>query len=164
MTMAAKQADANAASVTFRPARREDLEAVVRLLAADSLGQWRETLGDGALPDTYVRAFDEIAADPRNMIIVGEAVGTIVACLQLTFIPGLTYAGSERAQIEGVRVDSAVRGAGVGKALIAHAVELARHRGCVLMQLTTDKRRPEALGFYRSLGFAPSHEGMKLAL
>jgi GNAT superfamily N-acetyltransferase len=57
-----------------------------------------------------------------------------------------------------------MRGAGVGKALIAHVIELARERGCVLMQLTTDKRRPEALAFYRSLGFAPSHEGMKLAL
>ena len=162
--MTAKPADANAAPVAFRPARREDLEAVVRLLAADCLGQWRESLSDGALPDSYVRAFDEMAADPRNTIIVGEAAGRIVACLQLTFIPGLTYAGGERAQIEGVRVDSALRGAGVGKALIAHVAELTRQRGCVLMQLTTDKRRPEALAFYRSLGFAPSHEGMKLAL
>jgi ribosomal protein S18 acetylase RimI-like enzyme len=164
MTMAAKQADTNAASVAFRPACREDLEAVVRLLAADSLGQWRETLDDGALPASYARAFDEIAADPRNEIIVGEAAGKIIACLQLTFIPGLTYAGGERAQIEGVRVDIAMRGSGIGKALIAHAVELARQRACVLMQLTTDKRRPEAVAFYRSLGFAPSHEGMKLAL
>ncbi|MGF1620981.1 MAG: GNAT family N-acetyltransferase [Rhodomicrobiaceae bacterium] len=162
--MAAKPTDANAASVAFRPARREDLDAVVRLLAADSLGQWRETLGDGSLPDAYVRVFNEIAADPRNTIIVGEAAGRIVACLQLTFIPGLTYAGGERAQIEGVRVDSAMRGAGVGKTLIAHVVELARRRGCVLVQLTTDKRRPDALAFYGSLGFAPSHEGMKLAL
>lgn len=159
-----KPADANAASVSFRPARREDLEAVVRLLAADSLGQWRETLDEGALPEAYARAFDAIAADPRNEIIVGEMAGQPVACLQLTFIPGLTYAGGERAQIEGVRVDSTMRGTGVGKALIAHVVELARQRGCVLVQLTTDKRRPEALAFYRSLGFVPSHEGMKLAL
>jgi hypothetical protein len=33
-----------------------------------------------------------------------------------------------------------------------------------LVQLTTDKQRPEARRFYESLGFVASHEGMKLAL
>ena len=33
-----------------------------------------------------------------------------------------------------------------------------------MVQLTTDKTRPEALRFYESLGFKASHEGMKLCL
>jgi GNAT superfamily N-acetyltransferase len=110
------------------------------------------------------KAFDIIVADPRNMLIVGDKDGQVVACLQLTFVPGLTYTGGERAQIEGVRVDASLRGGGIGRALMEHAVELARQRGCVLVQLTTDKRRPEALAFYQSFGFAASHEGMKLKL
>jgi ribosomal protein S18 acetylase RimI-like enzyme len=161
--MSPNQAEASA-GVVFREARREDLAAIVRLLANDSLGTWREALGDGTLPEAYERAFDAIAADPRNRVIVGERQGQVVACMQLTFIPGLTYTGGERAQIEGVRVDASLRGSGVGRALIEHGVNLARQRGCVLVQLTTDKRRPEALAFYRSLGFAASHEGMKLKL
>jgi ribosomal protein S18 acetylase RimI-like enzyme len=152
------------AIVRFRGAEPEDLATIVGLLAADSLGTWRETLTDGELPDAYARAFMDIIEDPRNRIIVGEIDGKVAACLQLTFIPGLTYTGGERAQIEGVRVDSSLRGGGVGKALIQHAVALARERGCVLCQLTTDKRRPEALAFYQSLGFTASHEGMKLRL
>jgi ribosomal protein S18 acetylase RimI-like enzyme len=158
------RSQAEGGGVVFREARREDLATIVRLLANDSLGTWRESLGEGALPDAYERAFDAIAADPRNQIVVGERQGQVVACLQLTFIPGLTYTGGERAQIEGVRVDASLRGGGVGRALIEHAVGLARQRGCVLVQLTTDKRRPEALAFYQSLGFAASHEGMKLKL
>jgi len=48
--------------------------------------------------------------------------------------------------------------------MIEHAVDRARHRGCRLVQLTTDKARPDAVRFYESLGFAASHEGMKLHL
>ena len=150
------------ARVRFRDARHKDLEAIIRLLAADSLGIWRESLGDGALPEAYRIAFDAIERDPNNRIIVGEIDSKTIACLQLTFIPGLTYSGGTRAQIEGVRVDAELRGAGIGRALIEHAISLAREKPCVLVQLTTDKRRAEALAFYQALGFTASHEGMKL--
>ena len=33
-----------------------------------------------------------------------------------------------------------------------------------VLQLTTDKSRPEALSFYEQLGFVSSHHGMKLKL
>lgn len=150
--------------VNFREARRADLDVVVRLLAADSLVAGRESIGDGSLPEVYVRAFEEIDADPRNRILVGEFEGRVVACLQLTFIPGLTYQGRGRAQIEGVRVDASMRGQGIGKALVRHAIALGWERGCALIQLTTDKRRAEAHRFYEGLGFVPSHTGMKLPL
>ena len=44
------------------------------------------------------------------------------------------------------------------------AIAEARRRGCGLVQLTTDKRRGDAHRFYRRLGFAATHEGMKLIL
>jgi GNAT superfamily N-acetyltransferase len=40
----------------------------------------------------------------------------------------------------------------------------ARERGCHLVQLTTDKARPDARRFYEGLGFVASHEGMKIRL
>jgi GNAT superfamily N-acetyltransferase len=61
-------------------------------------------------------------------------------------------------------VRSDLRGGGIGRRLMAYAVQRARDRGCRLVQLTTDKRRTEAHRFYESLGFVASHEGMKLAL
>lgn len=42
--------------------------------------------------------------------------------------------------------------------------EQAKRKGCNMIQLTTDKQRPEALRFYESLGYVASHQGMKLKL
>jgi GNAT superfamily N-acetyltransferase len=44
------------------------------------------------------------------------------------------------------------------------AIEDARRRFCVLVQLTSDKARVDAHRFYERLGFTPSHEGFKLRL
>ena len=48
--------------------------------------------------------------------------------------------------------------------MIEWAIETARGQGCGLVQLTSDKRRPDAVRFYQSLGFTASHEGLKLPL
>jgi GNAT superfamily N-acetyltransferase len=148
----------------FRRARREDVPAIVRLLADDPLGAGRELLGEAELPEAYWRAFDAIAADPRQLLVVGELEGRVVGTLQLSFIPSLTYRGGERAQIEAVRIEAGSRGRGLGRAMVRWAIEQARLRGCRLVQLTTDRRRPDALRFYESLGFRPSHTGLKLPL
>jgi len=149
--------------IVFRAALERDLPAIVQLLADDPLGATRERYAE-PLPDCYSAAFEAIEQDPRNELIVAERAGELVGCLQLTFIPGLARQGGERAQIENVRVARALRGQGHGRTLFEWAIGRARERGCHLVQLTTDKSRTEALGFYKSLGFAASHEGMKLLL
>jgi ribosomal protein S18 acetylase RimI-like enzyme len=151
---------------TFRRAARRDVPVIVRLLADDQLGQTREQAGTGSddLPSDYWRAFEAIAADPRNLLVVAELDGRVVGTLQLTFIPSLTFVGGERAQIEAVHVDGRHRGQGLGTAMLRWAIERARERGCRLVQLTTDKRRPDALRLYESLGFQATHEGLKLRL
>ena len=136
----------------------------MRLLADDSLGSTRETANGDQLPDAYWRAFQAIDADPRQLLMVAKADGQVVGTLQLTFIPSLTYTGGERAQIEGVRVAARHRGRGLGREMVLWAIERARARGCRLVQLTSDQRRPEAVRFYESLAFRPTHVGMKLSL
>lgn len=150
-------------TIGFRAATADDLCAIVILLANDPLGSQRETLSD-PLDPAYVEAFDAIDADPNQHLQVAEADGMIVGCLQLTVIPYLTYKGGRRALVEGVRVAGSHRGSGLGRSLLEHAIALAREAGCHMVQLTTDKQRPDAVGFYRSLGFVDSHEGMKLHL
>lgn len=147
----------------FREARRSDLAPIVAMLADDGLGAGREsTAGEPA--DCYVRAFEEIAADPNNELIVVCSGDEIVGTLQLTFIPNLTFQGGRRAQIEGVRVKNAARGRGIGREMMAWAIARAREKGCRLLQLTSNKQRTDAIRFYQSLGFKASHEGMKLYL
>ena len=148
---------------TFRPARADDVPRIVALLADDPLGARREDARD-PLPPAYHAAFAAIDADPNNELIVADAGGAVVGVLQLTCIPYLTYRGGWRALIEGVRVAASHRGAGLGEALLRHAIARARERGCHLVQLTSDKQRPDALRFYERLGFVASHEGFKLHL
>ncbi|CAN5439125.1 GNAT family N-acetyltransferase [soil metagenome] len=147
-------------TVSFRAADRHDLAAIVALLADDDLGAERE------VPDLapYEEAFAEIDGDPRHLLLVGDEGGEVVACLQLTVLPCLTHGGRRRGQVEGVRVRADQRGRGVGRELLRQASAWCVGQGCGVVQLTTDKRRPEALRFYRSLGFEPTHEGLKLVL
>jgi len=147
--------------LSFRRATAVDVPDIVRMLADDRLGSARERF-ETPLPETYGRAFRAIDTDANNELVVALLGDRLVGVLQLTFIPYLTYQGGWRALVEGVRVDSRVRSHGVGKALMEWAIERARQRGCVMIQLTTDKSRSEAKRFYESLGFVASHEGMKL--
>jgi GNAT superfamily N-acetyltransferase len=149
--------------VTFREATVGDLPEIVRLLADDPLGSTRETPGEN-IPEAYFTAFAAIAKDPNNRLVIAEVAGAVAGTLQLTFIPGLTYTGSERAQIEGVRVAAEQRGTGIGQLMINWAIDQARARGCRVVQLTTDRQRPDAIRFYQKIGFRPSHMGMKYHL
>lgn len=152
------------APLRVRLARAEDLPAIVAMLADDPLGAQREDPSH-PLPPAYRAAFEAIDHDPHNELVVAEAAdGQPVAVLQLTFTPTLTHQGSWRASIEGVRVASHCRGMGLGRQLLSWALTRAQERGCRLLQLTTDKRRPDARRFYESLGFVATHEGMKLPL
>ena len=148
---------------TFRPAVRGDLPAIVQMLADDVLGAQRESFSD-PLPDSYHAAFDALDSDPNNELVVAVRDDTVVGVLQITFIPYLTHRGGWRALVEGVRVASCARAGGTGGAMLRWAIERARQRGCVMIQLTTDRARGDALRFYERLGFVASHHGMKLKL
>ena len=150
------------AALRFREASEDDLEALIRMLADDALGRERE-LAEDPPAACYVDAFRALDRDPNQRLLVAESAGEIVAMLQLSLIPGLSHRGAWRAQVESVRVASGNRQRGVGRRLLAHAVDLARSRGCRIVQLTTDKRRPDALRFYRAAGFEATHEGLKLS-
>ncbi len=145
----------------FRQARADDVAAIVEMLADDQLGASRERPGD----PVYDTVFAEMDNDPNNELWVIEGTdGRVLGCLQLTIIPGLSRLGARRAMIESVRVHDDLRGQGVGRWLFEKAIARSRERDAQLVQLTSDKARPDAIRFYESLGFVASHEGMKLKL
>ena len=147
--------------ISFRNAVAADLPAIIRLLADDTLGQSREVVCD-PVDVRYAEAFAAIEADGNQLLAVAvDEDGQIVGCLQLSFIPGLSRTGMWRGQIESVRIAASQRGSGLGSRMIEWAVERAGERGCGLVQLTSDKARPDAIRFYEKLGFTASHEGLK---
>ncbi len=146
----------------FRKATIEDLPVIIKMIANDSLGKTRENF-TSPLPKAYTEAFKNIDADPNQELIVLENIDSeIIGTLQLSYIQYLTYQGGIRAQIEAVRIREDLRGKGIGRQLFEWAINRAKQRGAHLLQLTTDKKRPEAIQFYEKLGFKASHEGMKL--
>ncbi|MGH6859218.1 MAG: GNAT family N-acetyltransferase [Phyllobacterium sp.] len=149
--------------IEFRRARPADLPALVDLLANDPLGRQREAPGT-PLPPAYHDAFKAIDADPNQVLVVVAEGDRIVGTLQLTFIPGLSRKGAWRGQIEAVRIAEDRRSAGLGQSVFEWAIAECRRRGCELVQLTTDKDRPDAHRFYERLGFQASHLGYKLRI
>ena len=149
--------------IRFQRAASADLPAIVDLLADDDIGTTREVPAT-PLDGRYLSAFAAIDKDPKQFLVVAEQERDIVGCLQLTFIPGLSRTGMWRGQIESVRSARSVRGEGLGREMFEWAIEKCRDRGCGLVQLTSDKGRPDAMRFYEALGFEASHEGIKLKL
>ncbi|WP_299865163.1 GNAT family N-acetyltransferase [uncultured Roseobacter sp.] len=144
-------------TVTFRPAERGEVAAIVALLQDDMLGSARE----GSDLETYLAAFDRMTTEGGNQLIVGIDGNRVVATYQLTFISGLSLRAARRAQIESVRVSSNLRGQGIGHKMIEDAVQRAKAAGCSLIQLTMNKSRTDSARFYGDLGFTPSHIGYK---
>jgi GNAT superfamily N-acetyltransferase len=156
--------DLGSAQVTLRRAVAGDIPEIVALLAADQLGSTRDGIASPEDLAAYTAAFEAIDRDPAHLLLVAEAGQGLVGTLQLSFLPGLARRGALRAQIEAVRVHQDYRDHGLGAAMLTWAIDESRRRDCALVQLTTDKTRTSAHRFYRRLGFAATHEGMKLAL
>ncbi|MFD2555921.1 GNAT family N-acetyltransferase [Sphingobacterium tabacisoli] len=148
----------------FRKAKLEDVAMIVAMIADDVLGAARERF-ENPLPTAYTTAFQNIDKDPnQELIVVENENGQIIGTLQLSFLQYLTYQGGIRAQIEAVRIHKDFRGKGLGEQFFQWAIARVKAKGAHVLQLTSDKKRPNAIRFYEKLGFVASHEGMKLHL
>lgn len=146
----------------IRKATKDDVQQIVAMLADDELGSKREDYRL-PLPSSYNNAFQNIDMDPnQELMVVENKQGEVIGTMQLSFIQYLTYQGGIRAQIEAVRIRKDARGSGLGTQMFEWAISRAKEKGAHVLQLTTDKKRPDALRFYENLGFTASHEGMKM--
>lgn len=146
----------------FRKATEKDISAIVEMIADDALGKTRENY-KLPLPQEYLLAFQNIIKDAnQELMVVQNEESQILGTFQLSFIQYLTYKGGIRAQIEAVRIHKNYRGLGLGKQMFQWAIERAKTRKSHVLQLTTDKKRPQAIKFYEDLGFKATHEGMKM--
>ena len=146
----------------LRKATKKVLLKIVEMIADDELGNKREIIQE-PLTDDYINAFKSIDNDAnQELIIVENDNSEIIGTMQLSFIQYLTYRGGLRAQIEAVRIRKDKRGNGIGKIMFEWAVNRAKERKAHLLQLTTDKKRANAIKFYKGIGFIATHEGMKM--
>lgn len=147
----------------FRRAEQRDLSAILKLLVEDELGKTRESLSEVPEP-CYEEAFQKIAADSNNYLMVVELEDQIIGTCHLTLLPSLTFRGSTRLQVEAVRIAEAFCGRGIGEWMFQKIFAYAHQQKVSIIQLTTNKVRTRARKFYERLGFIATHEGMKMTL
>ena len=147
--------------ISLRPARRDDVAAIIAMLADDHLSRARERL-EQSLPTLYYDAFERVTSDQNIHLMVAEEGGKVAGCVQLCILPGLSSQGASRGLIEDVRVACDRRSRGIGEKLVQWALEEARGKGCKLVELLTHHTRVDAQRFYERLGFSRSHVGMTI--
>ena len=150
-------------NISERKATIHDLPEILHLLFDDELGATREKIGQIVTPN-YLNAFEKINQDSNQYLMVVLLEKQIIGTCHLTLMPSLTYQGSTRMQIEAVRVAKSFRGQKIGEWMMNQAFDFAKEHQVKMVQLTTNKKRPEAKRFYERLGFKSSHEGMKYFL
>ncbi len=124
----------------FRLATIDDLLDIVRMLSDDTIGATREKFSE-VLSDNYINAFEKINADQNQELTIVEMNGDKVATFHLTFIQYLTHQGGLRAQIEAVRTNSNFRGQGIGTKVFEYAINRAKKKGCILLQLDNRQKK-----------------------
>jgi len=147
----------------IRTAQRADIEAIIELALQGQIIDSSDNAVDWADED-YQSAFSAIESSPNEELYVLEQNGRVAGTFQITLLPGLMRRGMMRGQIEAVFIAEHLRGQGLGTLMMEWAINRCRERGCGLVQLTSNKKRVDAHRFYETLGFARSHEGLKLYL
>jgi GNAT superfamily N-acetyltransferase len=134
--------------VAIRLAQPDDWPAVAALLVELGRGVAEGTADD----TTHAMAFAGHIRQIEHVTLVAVRDGEVVGVIDTEYHQRL---GDHRpqARVNDIVVSGAARGAGVGRALLSRAEELARKRGCFRMALVTAAWRDDAIGFYEGQGW-----------
>ncbi len=94
-----------------------------------------------------------IARYPDYRIYVAEHEGGLIGVYSLLIMDKLAHKRTPSAILEDIVVATSRQRQGVGKALVAHAMDMARSKGCYKLVLSSNARRTAAHRFYDQLGF-----------
>ena len=104
---------------------------------------------------------ERLVNDPDEALLVyeedlaGGKEAKILGFISLHFIPQIALEG-DFARISYFAVHERARGGGIGQALEEHCMELARERGCSLIEVHCHTRRERAHVFYFRQGYEES--------
>ena len=136
------------ASLTIRKATEQDLPNVLALYAEPGLDDDRVLSLSGAQA-----IFQRMQSYPSYALYVAQIGDTIVGTFALLIMDNLAHLGSPSGVAEDVVVGAKWRGRGIGKDMMAFAIEQCRQAGCYKLALSSNIRRERAHEFYESLGF-----------
>lgn len=132
----------------IRSAQSADLPGILTLYAQPEIddGQYLDLL-------EAKKIFKKFSEYPSYKIYIAQYSATIVGTFALLIMDNLGHLGKPSAVIEDVAVSPEYHGKGIGRAMMHHAMEIARDAGCYKMTLSSNLKRINAHRFYESLGF-----------
>lgn len=140
--------NASAASgLRFRVADEPDIDELLRLYG--QLASGTGGLGRARLTEIFRELRERSGTDVWLVERDAAVVGTFI----LYILPALGDRCRPLAVVEDVVVDEAQRGGGIGRQMMAFAIEKAREANCYKLMLSSNLRRAEAHRFYESIGF-----------
>ena len=86
-------------------------------------------------------------------VILAQAGDRLVSSCTLAIVPNLSRGGRSYAVIENVVTHADHRRQGLGRQVLAHAVQMARSADCYKVLLATGSKRESTLHFYEGAGF-----------
>jgi ribosomal protein S18 acetylase RimI-like enzyme len=137
-------------SVTIRPMRSEDADAVATLVH----GLARDTR-PGIIPKLTGAAL-VANADLIDVVIAEERGRVIGACLGLLTFS--TWRGAKGLYVVDLFVDGEARNRGIGLELLKESARRARTKGALFIKLEVDHVNDGAARFYERLGFVRHDE------
>ena len=136
-------------ALQIRLAEEADLPAVLALYAQPGMDDEHVL----PLPEAQ-RIWREFQRYPSyRLFVANEADGTVVGTYALLVMHNLAHMGTPSAVAEDVVVSADRQGQGIGRALMAHAVQEARSAGAYKLALSSNSKRTQAHAFYTALGF-----------
>jgi GNAT superfamily N-acetyltransferase len=130
----------------IRSAQQDDLREVLEL--------YRHLHPTDPRPDAERAegAWSALLSSGFNTVLVAEVAGVLVASCTLSVIPNLTRSARPYGVIENVVTHSEHRRTGLGRAVLAAALDLAWNANCYKVMLASG-RDAEILRFYDQMGF-----------
>lgn len=118
----------------------------------DMIGQ----LSHAVSADKFEEIFLKNLASADVFYFIAESEGKSVGFLSL-HVQSLLHHSGKVAEVQELCIDEYHRSKAFGKKLLEHAVQLARNMNCELIELSTNKKRIRAQGFYEREGWVQSH-------
>jgi len=135
-------------STTLRPATPADLDLILGFIR--DLAEYEQLL-DQVVADRSALATALFGASAQAEVVIAEH-DAMPAGFALFFHNFSTFRGRRGLYLEDLYVRPEHRGAGIGKALLAHLANLAIERGCARFEWAVLNWNAPAIGFYQSLG------------
>ena len=135
-------------TLAIRPARQFDLPLIAELIRA--LAEY-EKLAHEVRFDEAELGRHLFGPHPMAEVVIGELDGAAQG-FALFFHSFSTFEGRPGIYLEDLFVRPAARGAGLGKALLAHLAALTVERGCARLEWSVLDWNAPAIGLSQSLG------------